>query len=223
MPNSKSLKEMCLQNELLPCSVPGCPNSRYRLYSTCLKHRQRQRKYGHPRALSVPRKVLTRELKEVREIVLKNVGTHAGLSKAIEWFDKWMKDAAEGASGVPGQYHFKRLHDSGVGGAQLLIATAAVFIYAYRNPQAVPSDSKFKDAAIDYAMAHQTTKLIPLEYLTTASGKKRARFMSSKDRAEIGQTIRSVLGPLYLNILRTLNAKEEKAKEWTNEMCKGLK
>ncbi len=218
MPNTKPLHEMFELNEELPCSVEGCKNKRYKLYSTCLKHRQRVYKYGHPKALSISRKAMKAELKQVRNIVLKNRDTHPGLNKAIKWFDKWLLDASLEMSGVPGQYHFKRLYDHGISGEELLVVTAAVFIYSYRNPSKLPSDSKYKEAAVEFAMAHQTTKLIPLEYMTTASGKKRAKFLSKKDRSEIGKYIYDTVGLLYLKMVRSLDRKNDEQQTWKKEM-----
>lgn len=212
-----NLKSTILKNELLPCSVPGCPYHRHRLYNVCMRHQARKAHWGDPKARAIQKRELTSVLSEVRSLVERNEASHTGLQNALNWFDRWLKDAAENKRGVPGWKHIRRLYEYGVNAKELLVTCGAVWLFSYRNPHRLPTEK-----ALSFALAHQLLKLIPLQYTTTSSGKKRAMLMGRRDREEIGEYIKKSLAVLFVNIVKTINGKEERANEFKNEMAKPL-
>ena len=65
-------------------------------------------------------------------------------------------------------------------------------------------------------------KLMPLEYTITRNGKKRAKLMSRRERQEIGEYIRQSLGLLFVNIVKSLDEREERERNFKNQMAKPL-
>jgi len=63
-----------------------------------------------------------------------------------------------------------------------------IWLFSFRFPYRLPTEK-----ALAFALAHQIMKLIPLEYSTTSSGKKRAKLLSKREREEIGEYIRKSL------------------------------
>lgn len=78
------------------------------------------------------------------------------------------------------------------------------------------------EKALAFALAHQVMKLVPLEYVTASTGKKRAVILSRRDREEIGEYIRRSLGLLYTNMVSSINEKEDRERTFVNEMGRGL-
>jgi hypothetical protein len=213
--NKDSLQTTIKKNQLLPCSVQGCPYSRHRLYSVCLRHQANKAHWGDPKAQAIQKKELRGLLSEVRSLVERNEVTHAGLQNALRWFDRWLTDAGEGKQGVTGSSHIARLYDHGVTGRHLLITCGAVWLFSYRNPHRLPTEK-----ALAFALAHQVMKMVPLEYATTVTGKRRAIILSRKDRQEIGEYIRRSLGLLYTNMVASINETEDRERTFVNEMGK---
>jgi hypothetical protein len=213
--NKDNLMYTIAKNEMLPCSVTGCPYHRHRLYSVCIKHEANKSHWGHPKARAIQKQELKAVLTEVKELVERHEATHQGLQNALNWFDRWLKDAAENKRGVHGSKHIRRLAEHGVSAHELLITCGAVWLFSYRFPHRLPSED-----ALTYAISHQVMKLVPLEYATTSTGKKRALLLSKKDRKEIGSYIRRSLGMLFVRMVQSIDERVEKDRAFTNEMCR---
>ena len=215
--NCDDLKFTINKNQLLRCSVPGCPYLRHRLYNVCLKHQAQKVHFGDPRSRAIQKRELKGVRDEVISLVERNETTHAGLQNAISWFERWMKDASENKHGVPGCKHIRRLYEHGVSSRELLITCGAVWLFSYRFPHRLPTEK-----ALTFALAHQIMKLMPLEYTITRNGKKRAKLMSRRERQEIGEYIRQSLGLLFVNIVKSLDEREERERNFKNQMAKPL-
>lgn len=215
--NPLSLKQMIEKNKVLPCTVPNCPNRRHRLHKYCIQHQTAYIHFGHPKSRAIQKRELEGVLSEVRSLVSRNENNHKGLQNAVQWFDQWLCDARDDKWGVPGKEHIKRLAKYGVTAREMLITCGAVWLYSYRCPHMIPDEK-----ALSYALAHQLMKMVPLEYATTASGKKRAKLMRKRDRVEIGDYVRKSLGGLYLNITKTLNEREDNRQSFFNAMQKAF-
>lgn len=210
-----TLREAIQRNEMQPCSVPECGYRRYKLNNTCIHHFFRKKLHGHPKARAIRKKELKHELAQVTELIERN-RDHEGVKGAIEWLDRWLQAAAEGKR-VPGAYHLRRLHGCGKTGLDLLKTCAATWLYSYRYPRILPDD-----ISLVYQLTHQIMKLIPLEYIRSRTGKRRAVVMKSRDKEAIGQHIRGNLGVLFVNMVRSILGKEESAMELRNQMAKPL-
>jgi hypothetical protein len=86
---------------------------------------------------------------------------------------------------------------------------------SYRFPHRLPPEK-----ALAFALADQVMKLVPPEYATTSSGKKRAVILPRRDREEIGDYIRRSLGLLYTNMVNSVNEKREREKTFFNKVAK---
>lgn len=217
MSKKENLKSTILKNEMLRCSVPGCPHLRHRLYNVCMKHQASKAHWGDPKARAIQKRELQGVMAEVRSLVERNEASHTGLQNALNWFDRWLKDAGDNKRGVPGFKHIRRLYEYGVNAKELLVTCGAVWLFSYRHPYRLPSEK-----ALSFALAHQIMKLIPLQYATTSTGKKRAVLLSRRDREEIGEYIKKSLAMLFVNMVKTINGKEESERDFKNEMAKPL-
>lgn len=215
--NPLSLKQMIDKNKVLPCSVPDCPNLRHRLHKYCISHQTAYIHFGNPRSKAIQKKELSGVLSEVRDLVGRNESTHIGLQNALTWFDRWLKDAAEDKWGVPGKDHIKRLGLYGITAREMLITCGAVWLFSYRCPHLIPDEK-----SLSYNLAHQLMKMVPLDYATTASGKKRAKLLPKRDRVAIGDYVRKSLGGLYLNMTKTINEREDRERNFYNAMSKSF-
>jgi hypothetical protein len=213
----QNLKFTIQQNQSKPCSVSGCSSRRHRLYNVCLKHHAHKANFGHPKASAIQKKELRGVRAEVSSLVERNESTHVGMKNAISWFERWLTDATDGKQGVPGRKHIQRLATYCVSARELLTTCGAVWLFSYRNAHRLPTEK-----ALAFALAHQIMKLIPLEYSTTSSGKRRAKLLSKREREDIGEYIRQSLGVLFVNMVKTINGKEEREMDFKNQMAKPL-
>jgi hypothetical protein len=201
-----SIKEAISKNQQLRCSVKNCPYPRYKLNATCVHHFFKKRLYGSPVSRAIKKKELLYEKAQIVELIERHKG-HKGIQKAISWLDKWLQTAGD-QLGVPGSYLLKRLHDSGVTGRDLLITCATLWLYSYNNPHLFPDN-----LSLDYGVAHQLAKMIPMEYRMSRNGKKRAVILKGNEKKAIGQYIRNHIGILFVNICEYLRKIEEKKQQ----------
>lgn len=196
-----ALREAIDKNQSKLCSVDGCCHHRYRLYSTCVHHFFHRRLYGNAKSKAIKKSELQRDRDTVTKIV-KNNESHRGIQKAIGWFDQWLRDAAEG-KGVPCGRHIRRLALAGITGKELLITCGSLWAYSYRNPKYFPDNLSLK-----YGLSHQVMTLVPLEYVTTRTGKSRAVMMNATERRAIGEHIVNYLGLLFVNICHEIERQD---------------
>ena len=71
-----------------------------------------------------------------------------------------------------------------------------------------------------YFFAHQIMKLISLQHATVDSGKSREKLLPKKDREEIGEYVRRSLGLLYTNMISSINEREQRERDFGDEMAK---
>ena len=206
---SNALREAIEKNQSKPCTVEGCCNSRYRLYSTCVHHFFKRKLYGNPKSKAIRK----RELQQDKDIVAKlveNNKQHRGIQKAITFFNNWLLDAAEGKPGTPGLRHIRRLALAEVTGKDILVISGALWNYSYRQPKYFPDN-----LSLMYGLSHQLSTLVPLEYATTRTGKTRSVAMNSTDRKAIGQHIVNHLGLLFVNLCHHIEQLEQE--EWDDK------
>lgn len=208
-----SLKEALENNQSKPCSVEGCSYLRYRLYSTCVHHFFKRKLYGSAKSKAIRKRELQRDRESVIKLIEKN-GEHKGIWRATIWLDTLMKAASEECTGIPGVRYFSRLHQAGVTGRELLITCASLYAYSYRNPKYFPNN-----LSVFYGLSHQIMTLVPLEYATTRSGKKRAIIMNSTDRRNIGEYLVKNLGTLFVSICQYIEKQEQEEHDNRKAFC----
>src|SRR4030095_2742960 len=177
------------------CSVPGCKAFAYRIGNLCSLHTDRAKKYGDP-AMSrklMERRHYRRERAEVRAF-LKRHANHTAVEAGLAWISTWMYSGDPTGDAV--NQHISRLRDAGVKPLDILIEVAAMFLYVQRYPFIEDG------TALTFAMSSAVLHLAPLP--TTASWKsprgvswKRA---TGRSLRVVGETIRTALAPLLLNI-----------------------
>lgn len=212
----RSMNESIKRNEEKHCSVEGCCHLRHKLYNTCVHHFSARKLHGHYKARAIRKREMLRERDQVTDLIMRNIG-HEGIKKAIDWFEQWMRDAASGKPKVVGVYHLRRLHEHGINGLQILIACAAIFLYSYRHPKLFPDNR-----SLNYALTHQAMSLIPLEYIQTHNGKRRAVQMNGTDRQAIGEHIKNSIGCLFVNMERYISKQEEQEHNMRQSLLQSL-
>jgi hypothetical protein len=210
--NPDNVKTRIEKNEALPCSVQGCPNHRHRISTCCMAHAAMKQYWGHPKSRGLLRKELAVYRQEIDSVVTRNEETHAGLRNALEWFQRWLRDAAESRRGVPGAKQIRRLYAAGVSARDLLVLCGAVYLYQARNLHMLPNQD-----ALRFQLAHQVMKSLPLECRTSGSGKRYSRKLTKPERKELGTYIDNSLGLLFHNMVSAVNQREERKKAFVNE------
>lgn len=206
MSNNCTIREAIDKNQSKTCSVDGCGNPRYRLYSTCVHHFFKRKLYGSAKSKAIKKSELQRDIDAVTAIIVRNE-EHKGIKKAESWFDNWLIEAGREAP-VPGGQHIRRLLRAGITGKDMMIISAALWAYSYREPRFFPDKR-----SLIYGLAHQVTTLAPLEYVTTRSGKRRPIVMNSNERQAIGEYIVNNLGMLFVSICNYIEKQEREEYE----------
>jgi len=192
----KSFKEAVYDNERRQCSVTNCYNKRYKISKHCRNHRNQTWRWGHPLAKGISKKEYAIEIEEVAEIVKFNL-THKGIVTGIDFFKTSMESADAGSTYIPCGNYFARLHQANVKPVDLLILSAAIWLFAERNPRKV-----FNKAHEDHLLGNKIIRYVPYH----------GRTKGSEHRA-VGEYIRANIGVLLLNIIRSVKNRENVRKE----------
>ena len=192
----KSFNEAVHHNERNYCSVPGCNHNRYKISKHCRNHRQQTWRWGHPQARSISKKEYAMEIEEVSEIVNFNLD-HKGMQKGIEFFKRAMELGKAGSQYVPCSHYFARLHEADVNPVDLLILSAAIWLFAERNPRRV-----LNKAHEDHLLGSKIIRFVPYHGNT-----------KGPEHKAVGEYVRSKIGVLLLNINRSIKMHESERRE----------
>lgn len=191
MPDNRPLPEKIADNTQKQCSVKHCPNYRYRIDPYCRKHRESKRYWGHPEAKAIRRKTdYWWQVEAVKEIIEMNMD-HPGVQKGIEFFETYMKMAANGSRSVPCPELIARLYDAAVKPLDLLIEMAALWLLHDQTRGLIKSDL----------------------HLYHLMGSKLIRFIRYDGRTRgtqhfaCGEYVRKNVGVLLVNISRAVERK----------------
>lgn len=181
-------------NMKLSCSVPRCTENRYQISKYCLKHKARADTHGHPLAPEVYRKYWRQEEEAVRELFSLNPD-HQGIEHGVNILRNWMRAAKERPYAVPAVEYLQRLYDSGADPKKMLIMIAGLWLYAERNW----GRKILSDAQVDMLTGNHVCRFLPVRNMKT---------LPFKHKKEAGKYVREHIGPLLVNIVRSIVQKE---------------
>lgn len=198
-------------NQVQPCIVPGCKAKRIHFSKYCAVHSQRGYQYGHPEGRRIRPKEYEEELAEVRKVIEQN-RDHEGIQIAVRFFDDWLQCAAEGKPGVLASDHFFRLYQEGVTGEDLLIESAAIYLFQKRNPQIL-----LLGRSLDIA-----TALAVLCKRKNRMGYGAKKYVKVEARRNVGSKIAREVGLMLMNIADSIEAKAKRKAQSMNAFSKDI-
>ena len=136
------------------------------------------------------------EIEEVSEIVNFNLD-HSGMKKGIEFFQRAMELGKAGSQYLPCNHYFARLYEAEVDPIDLLILSAAIWLFAERNPRRVRNK-----AHEDHLLGNKIIRFVPYHGQT-----------KGPEHKAVGEYVRSNIGVLLLNIIRSINMHEKDRRE----------
>lgn len=128
---------------------------------------------------------------------------HPAVLAAIMFFEKWLQAAREGLT-VPGKNDMCRLSVAGVEPVDLLVESAAVFLFSHQKPSIIP-DGRPLAHAIGTAVAMLTPRGVQ-EFFRNGEREQRAVRVLGPARRAIGTTVLRELGVLFLNMEKGIEA-----------------
>jgi hypothetical protein len=186
-----------------PCKVVGCkrPRDPLRAASFCPHHGYRRRCYGHELGRKIPRRDYRETRKWVAELFASNP-EHQGVVNATAWIKGWMDKAMAGDKSVPAYVHVARLHRHDVAPLAVLIAVCSVWLHIHLRR--LPDDER-ATFALAVAMLGLAPRDVAKSYTYHYGPESRYREYGANDRKAVGDHIRLHLGPLFVNLVRTLD------------------
>ena len=210
MPNhrrsTEAIYERRRENEVKVCRYAPCKNLRRGLSRFCTYHEGKQTRYGHPEGCFVPPRQYLGEMDEARMFVEKHLG-HKAVQATIEWFDVWLREAANGIP-VLARAEFRRLAEHGVTGKDCVVSVLAVWLYAHRRPAALPSDAR-----LTFAIALSVLYLAPREKKVSwrnGKAKEYGKHIGHRIRRDVGRLIRTTLGLFLYNAVAEMNKESDR-------------
>lgn len=190
------------QNEQKGCKAKNCNRHRKTYSGYCSIHNQRKVSYGDPEGRRIYPKDFERETLKVKLLMQAN-SQHEGMKQGVSFFSQWIQQACT-VGHVLGQKHILRLQDEAITGEELLMEVAALYLYCWTYPWALQ-----EGLPLDYATG--------IAILTKSHMYKRGciscRGVRMTLRRQVGQYARERIGPLLLNIVRTIQKQEKEEAE----------
>ncbi|UCV01870.1 hypothetical protein [Dechloromonas denitrificans] len=199
------------------CSIPGCTRNRLGVNQYCNAHSIKSIRYGHPQGHTIPRAEYQKELNEVLEM-FQGHKDHPGLVSVLRWIDDWIEVASNGEAPagnyIFGRIHVKRIQGRDISALDILAEVAAVWVYAQRFPQSLPDDNR-----LTYALARNVARLATFEKAKYGITKtKSTKYPTALELRGVGERIRQTLALFLINVVKSLEAKAEKAKDFRTSL-----
>jgi hypothetical protein len=200
-----------------PCSIPHCTRNRLGVNQYCNAHSIKSLRYGHPLGRTIPRSDYQQELNEVLEM-FQSHKDHPGLVSVLKWLDDWIevasKEEAPVGNYILGRIHVKRIHGMEISALDILAEISAVWVYAHRYPQSLPDDKR-----LTYALARNVIRLATFEKVRYGNTKtKSTKHPPALELRGVGERIRQTLALFLINVVKSLEAKAEKTKDFRNSL-----
>lgn len=189
MPMYKNIQEAMSDNSNNPCKAEGCHRNRSRISGYCPLHTAINWQSGHPLHQKIMKGMYAIEKAEVKELIDKNI-EHEGIQEGIRFFEGWLNDSLNGLP-RPCSEHLKRLKEDGVSGYELLVESAAFFLFGWDNPRVIKSDRHFT-----YQLGNRILRYKPFNIRGTALH-------------DAGSYIKRNVGGLLVTIMHAVQRKEE--------------
>jgi hypothetical protein len=210
---ASTMRALAARRSHLPCRVVGCnrPRNPKRAASYCAVHGEARRLYGHELGRRVYRKQYDRERKEVAALFAA-FPDHPGVRNASEWLGQVIARAGRGDKSVPAYVALARLHRHDVSPLAALVELCAVYVFAWRNPAALPTDQR-----LTYGLAVALFRMAPKDAVRTRVYGRTVshsyRDEGSRDREAVGTLLRTQLAPLFANVASALQEQEQHARD----------
>ena len=202
-----------------PCDVPQCPNRRVYVGRYCAFHQLRNRAYGNPFGRSISKEEVAPYLKIVRR-TLKQLQANASVVAAMDTLRPLLDPGAEPTMPKPLRLNarwllhreLRRIEDEGAKVEEALAATAAVWMFALRNPRELPDDIR-----LTYALGRAVLKLRRLAcsrvYWNDELQREEKTYRAVPGLASrlLGQRVRRQLGVFFLNLVAHIDQQHEAA------------
>ena len=205
-PRAPTMKALVQRGSHLPCRIPGCKSPRMGA-TLCDRHRKFRRKYGDPQGHKLLAKNYTSERRQVAALFAA-YPEHPGVLDACRWLRAWLDASIAGDKSQPGYVHVARLHRWEVQPLAILSEVCAVWLYAQRNPHALPDDQR-----LTFALAVAMLLLAPKDYLKSwfykCGERRHYREAGYEDRKAIGDHLRLTLARLLVNVAHTCEERQQ--------------
>ncbi len=156
--------------------------------------------YGWAEGRRIKPKDYLGEAQEAREFLERHAKLkHAAVVAALAFFEKWLKNGAEGVS-VPAREEMHRLYCAGVTPMDALVECAAVWLLSRRRPALLP-DGLPLTYALGAALLYLRPRIYHEVYRNGEREMRPEKFTGSKRRL-VGRTIRDALGVFFFNLER---------------------
>ena len=208
MPKYSSLNQFLYENKRLSCSVKGCDRKRIGMSQYCGRHRSRSYVWRHPEGSSVKPYIYSDEINAVRTLVNHN-HEHKGILLGKKWLENMMKAGSEGAN-IRGSMYWANLFSQRISSSELLIRLGALWLFDQR------------DHLNRYIKSHG--------HLTALSGHAVIRFrriygikyIPPKAYHQVGSQVKNGVGPLLVNLSRSVEKMERKQRQRLSAMGQEL-
>lgn len=168
------------------CTVDRCPRNRHGTGRYCITHASAAQRTGHPEGHGLYPKDYAKEREEVDAFLRQHAESRPYLAAQHLVQTQWLLPVGR-PNASPGELLRARLRGHGIAPAEVIRRGAAVWLYARRNPERLPSDLR-----LTFALAHGVWKLIPARERKGAVGPVAAK--------EAGGSLRDLLYPVFGNI-----------------------
>lgn len=198
------------------CAAERCHSNRDRFGRFCRLHQERFHLHGTPEG----RRINPKEYEHERNLVEEFMGSNRN-HKAIQgatWFleDAIYENEYVHASLAQSLSHFS---SNNISAHELIVETAALWLYYSRNPQKFDSDLAFTHALGTAALYLHPRKLIKTH--KTPSGQKKYTYKrhSGVMRRELGIFLQKYLGVFYLNLIKGIEHNCNQIRKPMNMLC----
>jgi len=208
MPKYSSLNEFLYQNKRLQCNVRGCTSKRTGKSQYCGKHRARAYVWGHAEAGAVKPYLYSDELEAVTKLINHNAN-HEGILLGKKWLDSLMEAGGRGTD-IRGSMYWANLYNQKISSSELLIKLGGLWLLDARD---------------------ELNRVIKNhKHLISLSGNTVIRFgkmygikyVPPKIYHQVGDQVKKGIGPLLVNISRTVEKMELKQRRLLSAMSKEL-
>jgi len=208
MAKYNSLNKFLYQNKMLQCNVKGCQSKRVGKSQYCGKHRARAYVWGHPEAGAVKPYVYSDEIEAVTKLLNHNA-EHEGILLGKKWLESMMEAGGRG-SDIRASFYWANLHSQKISSSELLIRLGGLWLLDYRDE----SNRVIKNHKHLISLSGNTVIRFGKMY--------GIKYVPPKAYHQVGDQVKKGIGPLLVNISRTVEKMELKQRQRLSAMGQEL-
>jgi hypothetical protein len=188
-----SLKHFIYENQKQPCSIRNCSNKKVGKSNYCSRHRARNYLWRHPEAGFVKTFLYSDELESVTKLINQN-DNHEAIIHGRKWLDNMMSAGARCAD-IRGALFWANLSNQKVSSSELLIRLAGLWLF---------DKNDFNNRHIKNH--HHLIALTGNAVVRFA--KMNGIYVPPKIYHQVGDQVKRGIGPLLVNICRSIEKAE---------------